>query len=64
MSYYSEVSDVIAGLSTMGTINTEDKPILVIGSHNNTGIIGGVMKYFLHESANNLFKSNKGVSKT
>ena len=64
MSYYSEVSDVIAGLSTMGTINTEDKPILVIGSHNNTGIIGGVMKYFLHESANSLFKSNKGVSKT
>lgn len=64
MSYYSEVSNVIAGLSTMGTINTEDKPILVIGSHNNTGIIGGVMKYFLHESANSLFKSNKGVSKT
>lgn len=64
MSYYSEVSDVIAGLSTMGTINIEDKPILVIGSHNNTGIIGGVMKYFLHESANSLFKSNKGVSKT
>lgn len=64
MPYYSEVSDVIAGLSTMGTINTEDKPILVIGSYNNTSIIGGVMKYFLHESANSLFKSNKGVSKT
>lgn len=64
MSYYSKVSGVIVDLLTMGTINTEDKPILVIGSHNNTGIIGGVMKYFLHESANSLFKSNKGVSKT
>ena len=40
------------------------KPGLVCLHYNQQNVTGGVMKYFLHESANNLFKSNKGVSKT
>ena len=62
--YYNIGSDIIAGLAEMGTIRIDGKPMLVVSSDNSKDVIGGVMKYYLLESANNLFKSNRGASKT
>lgn len=62
--FLSQDQDISSPESVGYIVTDNTKPGLVCLHYNQQNITGGVMKYFLHESANSLFKSNRGVSKT
>lgn len=62
--FLSQDQDISSPESVGYIVVDNTKPGLVCLHYNQQNITGGVMKYYLHESANSLFKSNRGASKT